>query len=120
MVDLARKQSLAVENLQDIERLASVGNTAATSILRNAGQALGLAVSYLIQTNNPEAVLFAFIEDVEGGIFLTSVRQAIENNILPRFLPTTKLLFHRAAKSFWARGAASIAAHEFLRKQASL
>jgi predicted NBD/HSP70 family sugar kinase len=120
MVDLARKQSLMVENLQDIERLASLGNTVATAMLRNAGQVLGLGVSYLIQTNNPEAVLFAFTEEIEGGIFLTAVRQSIENNILPRFLPTTKLLFHRAAKSFWARGAASIAAHEFLRAQASL
>lgn len=120
MVDLARKKSLTVANLEEIERLASTGNPVATGILRSAGQALGLAVSYVIQTNNPEAVLFAFIENIEGGIFLTSVRQTIENNILPRFLPTTKLLFHRAAKSFWARGAASIAAHEFFRAQASL
>jgi predicted NBD/HSP70 family sugar kinase/biotin operon repressor len=119
MVDLARKQSLTADTLQDIERLASAGNPAATGILRNAGQTLGLAVSYLIQTNNPEAVVFAFTESIERGIFLTAVRQAIENNILPRFLRTTKLLFHRAEKSFWARGAASIAAHEFLREQAS-
>lgn len=119
MVTLARSRSLTADNLQDMEKLASNGNPIATEILRRAGQTLGLAVSYLIQMNNPEAVLFAFTEDVAGGIFMTSVRQSIENNILPRFLPTTKLLFHRVTGSFWARGAASIATHEFFRAQLS-
>lgn len=120
MVELARNRSLEVENLQDLEKLAAAGNPIAIDILRTAGQALGLAVSCVIQTNNPEAILFAFTEDIVGGMFMTSVRQTIENNILPRFLPTTKLLFHRVTTSFWARGAASVAAHEFLRAQASL
>lgn len=120
MVELARSRSLRVGNLQELEKLASTGNSIAADILRRAGQTLGLAVSCVIQTNNPEAVLFAFTENIMGGIFMTSVRQAIENNILPRFVPTTKLLFDRVTNSFWARGAASIAAREFLCAQASL
>lgn len=119
MIELARSRSLKVTSVQNLEHLAAGGNPRATEILRQAGQMAGLAVSYVVQTNNPEMVLFAFTEDIAGGLFLTTIRQAIENNILPRFLPTTQLLFQRVTKAFWAKGAASIAAHEFFRERVS-
>jgi predicted NBD/HSP70 family sugar kinase len=119
MVKLAQQCSLKVTSVRDLERLAAGGNAHATEILRRAGQAAGLAVSYIIQTNNPEMVLFAFTEDIAGGLFLTTIRQTVENNVLPRFLPVTQLLFQKVTESFWAKGAASIAAHDFYRNRVS-
>jgi len=110
----AANHRLAVGSIHDVEALAANGNPHAVSILRCAGQALGIAVANIIQINNPEMVLFACTEGFHNGLFVTSIRQEIENNILPRLLSSTTLHFYRVQKDFWARGAASIAAHEFL------
>ena len=85
------------------------------SILRNGGQALGLAVASLIQINNPQCVLFADVEGFGKGIFQATTRQVIENNILPRFLASTEIVFHQVERSFLARAAASVAAQQYLR-----
>jgi predicted NBD/HSP70 family sugar kinase len=119
ILDAAHECQLVAESVLALEALAVSGNMAAIDILRRAGQALGLAVANVIQITNPEIVLFAFSEDIGNGILLTTVRQAIENNIFPRFLPKTHLLFHHMDENFRARGAASIAAHEFFRVQTS-
>jgi predicted NBD/HSP70 family sugar kinase len=110
----ARKAGLACENMHDIEALAAVGNAEAMAILRKGGHALGLAVASLIQINNPECVLFADVEGFGKGIFQATTRQVIENNILPRFLASTEIIFHRVERSFLARAAASIAAQQYL------
>ena len=86
--------------------------------MRKAGQGLGLAVASLVQINNPETVLFADLEGFGNGLFYTSTRQAIENNILPRFLRSTQIVFQPVEYSFLARGAASVAAQAYLIERA--
>jgi predicted NBD/HSP70 family sugar kinase len=115
----AKKHQLAVRSIQDLEALAANGNPHAVGILRGAGHALGMAVANVIQINNPEMALFACTEGLHNGLFATITRQTIENNILPRFLSSTSLHFYPVQKDFWARGAASIAAQEFLIAQVS-
>jgi predicted NBD/HSP70 family sugar kinase len=115
MQSTAQKAGLACESVHDIEALAAVGNAEAMAILRKGGQALGLAVASLIQINNPECVLFADVEGFGKGIFQATTRQVIENNILPRFLASTEIIFHQVERSFLARAAASIAAQQYLR-----
>jgi predicted NBD/HSP70 family sugar kinase len=115
MQSIAQKAGLACESVHDIEALAAVGNAEAMNILRKGGQALGLAVASLIQINNPECVLFADVEGFGKGIFQATTRQVIENNILPRFLASTEIIFHQVERSFLARAAASIAAQQYLR-----
>ncbi len=115
----AKEHQLAVRSIQDLEALAANGNPHAVGILRSAGHALGMAAANVIQINNPEMVFFAFTEGRHNGLFATSTRQTIENNILPRFLSSTSLHFYTVPKDFWARGAASIAAQEFLIAKAS-
>lgn len=110
----AKSAGLAIESMRDLERLASDGNRAAVELLRHAGEGLGLAVASLVQINNPETVLFADLEGFGNGLFYTSTRQTIENNILPRFLPSTQILFQPVEYSFLARGAASVAAQAYL------
>jgi predicted NBD/HSP70 family sugar kinase len=115
MRSIAHKAGVPCESMNDLEALAAVGNAEAMAILRKGGTALGLAVASLIQINNPECVLFADVEGFGKGIFQATTRQVIENNILPRFLSSTEIIFHQVERSFLARAAASIAAQQYLR-----
>ena len=110
----AHEAGMQCENALELEALAAIGNAKAMAILRKGGNALGLAIASLIQINNPECVLFADVEGFGKGIFQTTTRQVIENNILPRFLASTEIIFHQVERSFLARAAASIATQQYL------
>ena len=68
----------------------------------------------------PEEVVAAELHLVGfgKGVFTTSARRAIENNIMPHLLSTTRLEFRSVEMDFLVRGAASIAAHQFLIERA--
>jgi predicted NBD/HSP70 family sugar kinase len=120
ILSAARAHGLQAETVAAVEALATNGDQRAIAILRKAGQALGLAAASSIQINNPELLLFADTQDFCSGIYFTTiVRQTIENNILPRFLSSTRIHFHPVKQSFLACGAAAIAAHNFLIEQAA-
>lgn len=116
----AKAAGLVIETMRDLERLASDGTRTAVELLRQAGEGLGFAVASLVQINNPETVLFADLEGFGNGLFYTATRQAIENNILPRFLRSTQIIFQPVEYSFLARGAASVAAQAHLIEHAGL
>ena len=98
----------------ELERAASNGDAQARSILQRGSQALGLVIANIVQSNEPELVLIADPSGFGQGLFLTNLRHTIEDNILPRFLRTTQIEVHAVPDEFWARGAASIATHQFL------
>jgi predicted NBD/HSP70 family sugar kinase len=106
----ARDAGFPVDSMRELELTAANGNQGAVALLRRAGQALGLAVANLVQINNPQTVLFADLEGFGNGLFYTTTRQAIENNILPKLIPSTQIVFQSVEYSFLARGAASVAA----------
>ncbi len=114
----AAELDLPVKEIGELEALASKGEAKAIELLRYAGSALGIAVANSIQMNNPELVLFADLVGFGNGVFTTSARQAIENNIMPHLLSTTRLEFRSVETDFMVRGAASIAAHQFLIERA--
>jgi predicted NBD/HSP70 family sugar kinase len=114
----AAELDLKVKEIGELEALAAKGVAKAIELLRHAGSALGIAVANSIQMNNPEMVLFADLVGFGTGIFITSARQAIENNIMPHLLSTTRLEFRSVENDFMVRGAASIAAHQFLIERA--
>ena len=114
----AAELGLQVQAIGELEALAADGETKAIELLQNAGTALGIAVANSIQINNPEMVLFADLVGFGDGVFTCSARLAIENNIMPHLLSTTRLEFRSVEKDFMARGAASIAAHQFLIERA--
>jgi predicted NBD/HSP70 family sugar kinase len=114
----AAELNLQVTAIGELEALASQEVAQAAELLRHAGTALGIAVANSIQINNPELVLFADLVGFGDGVFITSARQAIENNIMPHLLSTTRLEFRSVEMDFLVRGAASIAAHQFLIERA--
>ncbi len=115
----AAELHLPATEIGQLEGLAAKGVIKAIELLRHAGSALGIAVANSIQINNPELVLFADLVGFGNGVFTTSARQAIENNIMPHLLSTTRLEFRSVEKDFMVRGAASIAAHQFLIERAA-
>jgi predicted NBD/HSP70 family sugar kinase len=112
--DAAKAAGLSISNMRDLEELALHGNTIATRLLRAAGNGLGIAVASLVHLNNPQCVLFTDMEGFDNGVFRTATRQAIENNILARFLGSTQIIFNNAEPGLLPRSAASIAAFEYL------
>lgn len=112
--EMAKAEGLACSSLDDLENEASLGNAAAIRILHRAGNALGLAIAHLIQFNDPGMILITHVEGRFDGLFGTVMRQAAEANVLPRYAGQTPIRIQRVDGDVWARGAASIAAHNFL------
>lgn len=114
LLTLADQAGLNVATVGELEQLAVYGDVQATRILKRGSQALGLVIATLVQSNDPDLVLIADSAGFGHGLFLTEVRHTIENNILPRFLRTTRIEIHSVQDEFWARGAASMATQAWL------
>jgi predicted NBD/HSP70 family sugar kinase len=114
LLQKAAEAGLKTETVAQLESIAAKGEVRAIEMLRHAGAMLGVVVANSIQMNNPELVLIADVVGFGNGLFTTSTRQAIENNILPHLIGKTRLELCSVEKDFLARSAASIAAHQFL------
>ncbi|MEZ2131188.1 MULTISPECIES: ROK family protein [unclassified Sinorhizobium] len=112
--EMSRAAGLKCTSLSDLEHEASTGNASAIGILHKAGSALGLAIAHLIQMNDPGMILITHLEGSFEGLFGTVVRQSLEANVLPRYAGQTPIRTKLVDSDIWARGAASIAAHNFL------
>jgi len=111
----AQEEGLAVTSMRELESLAAHGNTKAIRILRRGGKVLGSTIASLVQINNPQCILFVDLEGFGNGVFWTATRQTIENEILPRFLSSTRIVLNEMKSGFLPRSAASIAAFEYLK-----
>jgi predicted NBD/HSP70 family sugar kinase len=112
--EMARADDLPCSSLSELESLALTGNASAIRVLHRAGSALGLAIANLIQMNDPGLILITHVEASFDGLFGTVLMQAVETNVLPRYAGQTPIRFKRLDGDIWTRGAASIAAHNFL------
>jgi predicted NBD/HSP70 family sugar kinase len=112
--EASRAEGLSCTSLTELEEEASTGNAVAIRILHRAGAALGLAIAHIIQFNDPGMILIAHVEGNFEGLFGTVVQQSIEANVLPRYAGQTPIRTRRVDGDIWARGAAGIAAHNFL------
>ena len=112
--EMALAQGLKCTSLSDLEQEAAGGTAAAISVLHKAGAALGLAIAHIIQMNDPGMILITHVEGSFDGLFGTVMQQAIEANVLPRYAGQTPIRTRRVDSDIWARGAASIAANNFL------
>lgn len=114
VISAAREVGLRAESVQEIEALAKVGDAAAIRILHRAGNALGLAISHVIQLMNPQRIVVAAVNDLMGDLFRTVTKQSIDAYVLPSLGAVTEMRFDDVDQNFWARGAAAIAAHRYL------
>lgn len=114
MLDAAQALGIEATTLNEIEAIAASGSSAAIRLLHEAGSALGLAVSQVIQITDPQMVVVTHREEHFDGLFATVMRQTIEANVLPRLSGITPIKTRRVADEDWAIGAASVATHSFL------
>ena len=114
IVNAANEQGIACANLSELEALAERGNETAIGIIHKAGSTLGLAISHVIQMNNPELVLVVLLDGALDGLMHRVVKQTIDACVMPRFARHTQVQFEKVSTDFWARGAAAVAAERFL------
>jgi predicted NBD/HSP70 family sugar kinase len=110
----ANEIGLECDTLDAVERLADGGDERALAIIHRAGGALGLAISHVIQMNNPELVLIVLQHGALDGITHRVVKQTLDACIMPRFAGHTEIQFEKVSADFWARGAAAVAAERYL------
>jgi len=114
VMQAAKAEGLNATSMAQLEQLAAQGNNQAVRILHHAGTGLGLAVSHLIQINDPEMILIAHQEEAFSGLFGKVVQQSIDANVLPGVAGMTPVRTFSLNDDTWARAAASISAHRFL------
>lgn len=114
IVGAAEEAGLGCATLDEVEALAERGDDKAIGIIHRAGSALGLAISHVIQMNNPALVLVVLLDGELEGLMHRVMRQAIAASVMPRLLRHTAVHFEKVETNFWARGAAAVAAERFL------
>lgn len=108
----ARERGLP-PSLHELDALAVGGEQEAIAILHDAGRALGLSVSQLIQTLDPQRIVIAF-GGIADGLYARVLRQTVESNLMPHQPRRTELILSSFDRSAWAVGAASVAAGKSL------
>jgi predicted NBD/HSP70 family sugar kinase len=114
ILNTAMEADLECNSLDDVERLAERGDEAAVAIIHRAGSSLGLAISHVVQMNNPELVLVVLLDGAIDGLMHRVIKQTLDASIMPRFARHTQIEFEKVSTDFWARGAAAVAAERFL------
>ncbi|TCL75466.1 ROK family transcriptional regulator [Rhizobium sp. BK251] len=112
--EMSRAEGLSCTSISELEEVAAGGTASAIRILHKSGAALGLAIAHLIQMNDPGMILITHVEGSFDGLFGTVMQQSIEANVLPRYAGQTPIRTRLVDTDIWSRGAASIAAHNFL------
>ena len=115
LLDEARTRGLDVHTLEELEALAGQGSEVARVTLARAGNALGLALSHLVNLFSPELVIVTGSGTKLGPTLETAVRDRYTEHVLPMLPDRPELLFRNEDGAVWARGAAGLAARAFLR-----
>lgn len=97
-------------DLASLDEAADNGNQDAIAILHRAGSALGLAVSQLIQTLDPDRIVIALSEGPLDGPYARVIRQTVEANVMGGESRQIDVAITRLGQEAWAIGAASVAA----------
>src|SRR5690625_1462293 len=110
----AADAGLEADSLGRLEELA-VHEPAAADILTQAGRALGLGLSHLVNIFSPELVVVTGSGDRLGPVLRSALQDGLERNILPLLPAPPELVFQDKDETVWARGAASLAAEAFIK-----
>lgn len=97
-------------SLAALDEAANDGKQDAIDILHRAGSALGLAVSQIVQTLDPERIVIALSDGPLDGPYVRVIRQTLEANVMANDTRQIDLAMMRLNEEAWAVGAASVAA----------
>ncbi|CAN5485429.1 ROK family transcriptional regulator [soil metagenome] len=96
--------------LAALDKAADDGDQAAIAILHRAGSALGLAISQIVQTLDPERIVIALSDAPLDGPYARVIRQTLEANVMANETRQIDLAMMHLNEEAWAVGAASVAA----------
>jgi predicted NBD/HSP70 family sugar kinase len=109
----------APRSFAELVSQALQGDAAALAILERAGDAIGLAVSYIVNLLNPQAVLVTSC-DVDLSFLEPAILESLERNAFRYLLEHTRVKVKCLHRQSWALGAASIAVNELLQNPSLL
>jgi len=93
---------------QALADAAVTGNPAASALLAELGEKLGVGISHIINLINPEKIIIALESAQLGEAMAPALRAAAEANSFRAHFATTELIFHTLDDQLWARGAAAL------------
>jgi predicted NBD/HSP70 family sugar kinase len=97
-------------SLAELDSAASRGDHDAIRILHRGGTALGLAVSQIVQSLDPEKIIVALGDGPVDGLYARVMRQTVDANVMPQEPRQYDLSITEVDERAWAIGAASVAA----------
>jgi len=112
----ARECGLEVTDLTQLETLAESGNTAARAELERAGQAIGLALSHLVNLVSPALLIITGSGVQLGPVLQRAVLESHAKHVMPMLPSPPRMIFRQEGGAAWARGAAGFATEAFLER----
>ncbi|GGJ35844.1 ROK family transcriptional regulator [Deinococcus roseus] len=114
LLQQARELGLDVETLQDLHQAALNQDPEALRLLTFAGQLVGLALSFVIDTLDVPLVLVYAGPLSEDLTFQTALLEAVRYHSLPLVDSERKVVFKPAQQDLWLSGAGSLAINAYL------
>lgn len=87
---------------------ARSGDVAAIALFDEQGEKLGIAISHVINSLNPEKIIVAIENVTFRELISESLRRAAKNNSFKSSFESTELIFDTLEEQLWARGAAAL------------
>ncbi len=109
----ASEAGLDVRRLADLGRLATAGDRRAAELLDDIADAIGLALSHLVNLVNPELLILTGSGVAIGGPLRGAIEASLARHVFPTLPRLPELVIKREQRDMWARGAASLAAQSY-------
>ncbi|GEM48334.1 ROK family transcriptional regulator [Deinococcus cellulosilyticus] len=116
----AREQGLDIETLEDLHHAALQGDPEVLRLLNFAGQLVGLALSYVIDTLDIQKVIVYAPTCNTERTFQNALLEAVHHHSLPLVDSPKTILFKPGEPELWLAGAGGIAINAFLNDQLKL
>lgn len=103
---------IAPTTIENLVRLAEMGDEPAKQIFAIAGKVLGKALAQLINIFDPELIILGGEGLRAGEIMLAPMREVVESQVLKAFVGGYRISEEAWGDDAWARGAASLVLRE--------
>jgi predicted NBD/HSP70 family sugar kinase len=113
----ATEAGLHVKRLDDLGLLANEGDPRAVGLLADIGDAIGLALSHLVNLINPEILILTGSGVAIGEPLRAAIADSLERHVFPSLPRLPELVVQRESRDMWARGAASLATQAYFEQR---
>lgn len=108
---------LEVTRLDQLGRLARRGDRRARALLTDIGDAVGLALSHLVNLFDPQTLILTGSGVAIGAPLREAIEASLRRHVFPTLPRLPELVVQRESRDMWARGAASLATKAFFQER---